>query len=105
LFSNENKDHILGIRDTETILDFQKKLKTAKRVLIVGNGGIATELAYEIEDCQIIWSIKDDHMSHMFFDKHIGQFFEAKMNDPKEKENEENKPIKHTKYSIKSCTN
>jgi len=36
--------HVLVVRDTETIEDLQRRLKSTRRVLIVGNGGIATEL-------------------------------------------------------------
>ncbi len=32
--------YVRGIRDTESVRDFQKDLAGAKRVLIVGNGGI-----------------------------------------------------------------
>ena len=35
---------MLSIRDTESVKVFQQKLKGARRVVVVGNGGIATEL-------------------------------------------------------------
>lgn len=40
------EDHpaVLGIRDMESIEEFQKKLQKARRIVVVGNGGIATEL-------------------------------------------------------------
>ncbi|VDI40709.1 Hypothetical predicted protein [Mytilus galloprovincialis] len=40
------KDHpyVLGIRDTQSVKEFQKQLSTARRIIVVGNGGIATEL-------------------------------------------------------------
>lgn len=40
-FQNEN---ILGIRDTDSVATLQSKLKDAKRIMVVGNGGIALEL-------------------------------------------------------------
>ena len=40
-FQNEN---IIGIRDVDSVAVLQKKLESARRVLIVGNGGIALEL-------------------------------------------------------------
>ena len=43
VIANENA-HILGIRDTESVKKFQQKLKDARRLIVVGNGGIATEL-------------------------------------------------------------
>jgi hypothetical protein len=41
----EGNSFVLGIRDTDSVKEFQEKLKTARRVVLVGNGGIATELA------------------------------------------------------------
>lgn len=40
--------HVLYIRDTESVRSFQRRIAHAKRILIVGNGGIATEMVYEI---------------------------------------------------------
>lgn len=36
--------HVLSIRDTESVKKLQQKLKGARRTVVVGNGGIATEL-------------------------------------------------------------
>ena len=40
------EDHplVLGIRDVESVQNFQEKLKDARRIMVVGNGGIATEI-------------------------------------------------------------
>ena len=42
------EDHplVLGIRDVESVQKFQEKLKSARRIMVVGNGGIATEIVY-----------------------------------------------------------
>lgn len=45
------------------------------RVAIVGNGGIATELVYELEEVEILWAIKDDSISKAFVDPGAGEFF------------------------------
>lgn len=37
---------VLGIRDVESVQNFQEKLKQARRIMVVGNGGIATEIVY-----------------------------------------------------------
>ncbi len=66
---------VLGIRDTESVAAFQKKLRGAKRVVIVGNGGIATELAYEIEGCEVVWAIKDASITNTFVDAGAAEFF------------------------------
>ena len=43
LISEEN-EHILGLRDLQSVEYFQNRLTMANRVIIVGNGGIALEL-------------------------------------------------------------
>lgn len=35
---------ILTIRDTDTVENLKTKLRDAKRIVVVGNGGIATEI-------------------------------------------------------------
>lgn len=87
---------VLGIRDTETVQVFQKKLSSARRVLIVGNGGIATELAYGIEYCQVVWAIKDKSVGSTFFDPGAAQFFIPCLSEVK---NEEKQPFKRLRYS------
>lgn len=39
-----NNPFILSLRDTDNAKDFKRKLSTAKKVIIIGNGGIALEL-------------------------------------------------------------
>ncbi len=46
----------------------------ARRVILVGNGGIATEVAYEIEGCQVIWVVKHENISVPFLDTAASQF-------------------------------
>lgn len=41
---------------------------------MVGNGGIATEVAYEIEGCQVIWVVKHENISVPFLDPVASQF-------------------------------
>lgn len=36
--------HVVSIRDVESVKSFQERISKAKRIMIVGNGGIATEL-------------------------------------------------------------
>ncbi|KAF2077143.1 hypothetical protein CYY_001528 [Polysphondylium violaceum] len=65
---------VIGIRDTDSIIDLKNRLNGAKRIVIVGNGGIALELVHEIKDCEKIWSIKDSHIGNAFFDREASQF-------------------------------
>lgn len=65
----EHNEFILGIRDTESVLQFAQKIKDSRRIIIVGNGGIATEIVYEVEGIEMIWVIKDKHISATFVDR------------------------------------
>nr|XP_004611338.1 unnamed protein product [Sorex araneus] len=71
--------YVLGIRDTDSAQEFQKQLAHAKRILIVGNGGIALELAYEVEGCEVVWAIKDKAIGNTFFDAGAAEFLTCKL--------------------------
>ena len=95
----------MGIRDTETVLNFQQRIKNARQIVIVGNGGIATELVYEIENCKVIWAIKDKYAcNHLFFDEMASRFFTSRLNEDKVslKKADGDNLTKRKKYSIKS---
>lgn len=92
-------EYVLGIRDTETVAQFQKRLKKARRVVVVGNGGIATELVYEIENCEILWAIKDETITHTFIDAGAATFFLPRLSKVKTK-SEDFRPVKRSKYEI-----
>lgn len=70
----EDNPNVLGIRDTDSAQEFQKRLATAKRIVVVGNGGIALELVYEVEGCEVIWAVKDKAIGNAFFDAGAAQF-------------------------------
>ena len=36
--------YVLSLRDTDNAKDLKKKLSSAKKIIVVGNGGIALEL-------------------------------------------------------------
>ncbi|CAB1414454.1 unnamed protein product [Pleuronectes platessa] len=73
LLTQENP-HVLGIRDTDSAQELQKRLSNAKRIVVVGNGGIALELVYEVEGCEVIWAVKDKAIGNTFFDAGAAQF-------------------------------
>uniref|UniRef100_A0A8C5G149 Pyridine nucleotide-disulfide oxidoreductase domain-containing protein 1 n=1 Tax=Gouania willdenowi TaxID=441366 RepID=A0A8C5G149_GOUWI len=73
LLSQDNP-HVLGIRDTDSAQEFQKRLSNARRIVVVGNGGIALELVYEVEGCDVIWAVKDKSIGNTFFDAGAAQF-------------------------------
>uniref|UniRef100_A0A672T4C4 Pyridine nucleotide-disulfide oxidoreductase domain-containing protein 1 n=1 Tax=Sinocyclocheilus grahami TaxID=75366 RepID=A0A672T4C4_SINGR len=70
----QDNPHVLGIRDTDSAQEFQKRLSKAKRIVVIGNGGIALELVYEVEGCEVIWAIKDKAIGNTFFDAGAAQF-------------------------------
>ncbi|KAM6895628.1 pyridine nucleotide-disulfide oxidoreductase domain-containing protein 1 [Xenentodon cancila] len=70
----QDKPYVLGIRDTDSAQEFQKRLSKAKRIVVVGNGGIALELVYEVEGCEVVWAVKDKAIGNTFFDAGAAQF-------------------------------
>ncbi|XP_069618874.1 pyridine nucleotide-disulfide oxidoreductase domain-containing protein 1 isoform X1 [Ranitomeya imitator] len=92
----EGNPYVLGIRDTDSAQTFQHHLRTARRVLVVGNGGIALELVYEMEGCQVIWAIKDKSIGNTFFDAGAAEFLIPQLKSAKA---EPPLTCKRTKYS------
>lgn len=92
--------YIIGIRDTESVKDFQKKVQNASRIVVVGNGGIATEVVHELTRVDIIWVIKDTHISATFIDPGAGEFFQHRL--LKSDTNvEEPTAVKRMKFTVK----
>ncbi|CAK1578205.1 unnamed protein product [Parnassius mnemosyne] len=80
LISDSNKcNRILGIRDTDSVKEFEEKLKTGRRMVIVGNGGIASEIVYATKGIQKVWVIRDDYISATFIDPGAAEFFQNTM--------------------------
>ncbi|CAL1528894.1 unnamed protein product [Lymnaea stagnalis] len=96
LISQDNP-FVIGIRDTESVQTFQQRVKSANRIIIVGNGGIATELVHELEGCEVIWAIKDKSIAHTFVDPGAGEFFMEYVN--KVKDNTQEGVSKRLKYT------
>lgn len=69
--------YVLGIRDTNTVEDLEAKLKTSERIVVVGNGGIATELVFQVSNCDVVWAIKDNAIGQVFFDPGAAEFFSS----------------------------
>uniref|UniRef100_A0A8C3AVZ1 Pyridine nucleotide-disulfide oxidoreductase domain-containing protein 1 n=1 Tax=Cyclopterus lumpus TaxID=8103 RepID=A0A8C3AVZ1_CYCLU len=88
--------YVLGIRDTDSAQDLQKQLSRAKRIVVVGNGGIALELVYEVEGCEVIWAVKDKAIGNPFFDAGAAQFFIPSLEVDKP---ERAAPCKRTRYT------
>uniref|UniRef100_A0A915ITQ8 Pyridine nucleotide-disulfide oxidoreductase domain-containing protein 1 n=1 Tax=Romanomermis culicivorax TaxID=13658 RepID=A0A915ITQ8_ROMCU len=76
-----DSEFVVGIRDTESVQSFQEKLKGCKRIMVVGNGGIASELIYELKNVEIIWAIKHKSIIATFIDAGAAQFLLSHMNN------------------------
>ncbi|XP_038213441.1 pyridine nucleotide-disulfide oxidoreductase domain-containing protein 1 [Zerene cesonia] len=77
LISDSSKcKRILGIRDTESVQEFQEKLKNGRKMVIVGNGGIASEIVHATRGIQKVWVIRDDYISATFVDPGAAEFFQ-----------------------------
>ncbi|EDV99076.1 GH13237 [Drosophila grimshawi] len=76
LFGPGQEERIIGIRDTDSVLELQRRLASAKDVVILGNGGIASELAHELQSVNVHWVIRDDHISATFVDVGAAEFFQ-----------------------------
>ncbi|KAF7266288.1 hypothetical protein GWI33_020320 [Rhynchophorus ferrugineus] len=74
-------EYIVGIRDTDSVQAFITKLNKCKKVVIVGNGGIASEIVYKIKNAEIDWVIKDKHISATFVDPGAAEFFQDSLHN------------------------
>lgn len=95
-----NLPQCIGIRDTDSVSDFQTKLQHSKRIAIVGNGGIASEVVYELRNVQIDWIIKDQFASQAFVDPGAAEFFKSRIfeKDSTNVELNVTKPVKRLVY-------
>ncbi|RVE41996.1 hypothetical protein evm_013357 [Chilo suppressalis] len=81
LISQANKSQrVLGIRDTESVQELQKRLLNGRKMIIVGNGGIASEIVHATRGIQKVWVIRDDYISATFIDPGAAQFFQDTFN-------------------------
>ncbi|KRX77854.1 Pyridine nucleotide-disulfide oxidoreductase domain-containing protein 1 [Trichinella sp. T6] len=67
--------NVVCIRDTESVEDFQNRLSGARRIVVVGNGGIATEVVGEVTNIEVIWVVKHDTITATFIDAGAAEFF------------------------------
>ncbi|XP_011304413.1 pyridine nucleotide-disulfide oxidoreductase domain-containing protein 1 [Fopius arisanus] len=93
--------HVLGIRDTESVENFSQRISKSKKILVIGNGGIATEIVYKIKNVDIVWAIKDKHISATFVDPGAAEFFLSRLSNPQEDEERVN-PCKRIKYTARA---
>jgi pyridine nucleotide-disulfide oxidoreductase domain-containing protein 1 len=95
------EDFTIGIRDTDSVREFQKRIKNGQKFVLVGNGGIASEIAFEIRNIEIDWVVKDGHISSTFIDAGAAKFFESRLQN--KNENEPQTLVKRMRYSEESA--
>lgn len=91
------EEFTLGIRDTDSVKEFQKRIKNGRKFVLVGNGGIASEIAFEISNIEIDWVVKDAHISSTFVDAGAAKFFESRLHN-KDKRGAEQTVVKRMRY-------
>lgn len=102
----EENPFVIGLRDTESVTEFQSRIKDARRIVVIGNGGIATELVHEVEGVEIIWAIRDKHISATFVDPGAAEFFQAPLLKRGDRTTSQaSSPVKRLKYSVDGSSN
>ena len=66
---------VLCIRDDTSVAGLCAALKDARRILLVGNGGIAMELSQAVTSCELVWAVKNKYIGNTFFDASASAFF------------------------------
>jgi pyridine nucleotide-disulfide oxidoreductase domain-containing protein 1 len=69
------RSRVLTVRDTDSVAVLRAAVGTARRVLVVGNGGIAMELCFELKgtECEVVWAIRGEFIGNSFFDRRGGE--------------------------------
>ncbi|KAL0044297.1 hypothetical protein WJX82_009836 [Trebouxia sp. C0006] len=57
-----NSPHVVVLRDQGTIEALAHRLPGKRRVVLVGNGGIALEVAHALSGVEVIWAVKHKHI-------------------------------------------
>jgi pyridine nucleotide-disulfide oxidoreductase domain-containing protein 1 len=69
---------IVSIRDSDSVDKLASRLASARRAVLVGNGGIALGLAHEAPKaaptCQLVWAIRGNSLGTNFFDSSASLF-------------------------------
>lgn len=61
-------DQLHVLRDTSSFYRLQRSLRTARDVVVVGNGGVALEAVNALQNVNITWIHRDSHEGAAFFD-------------------------------------
>ena len=95
-----DQPHVVGIRDTASVVHLQDRLATASRVIVLGNGGIASELVQELDNVQVVWAVRAASIGSVFLDPGAGQFLLAELMNKSEREEAREMKSKRLKWSL-----
>ncbi|KAJ3655268.1 hypothetical protein Zmor_014404 [Zophobas morio] len=92
---------ILGIRDTDSVETFVEKLQNSKKIVVVGNGGIASELVFKMQNVEVDWVIRDKHISATFVDPGAAEFFQSSLRRQRSPEEPVTKRMRYNEDNLK----
>ncbi|KAK9817209.1 hypothetical protein WJX72_011100 [[Myrmecia] bisecta] len=67
-------ERVLVLRDTDSVQQLCAKLPGVRRLVLVGNGGIALELVNALRDVEVVWVMKHGHIGDAFLDVDAATF-------------------------------
>lgn len=67
-------EQVIAVRDQHTVQELVSLLGNARKLLLVGNGGIALELVHALQGVDIVWAIKHNHIGDAYFDSDAASF-------------------------------
>lgn len=82
------EEYVLTLRDTDSVNHLKKQLASARRVIVVGAGGIGMEVVYEITGCEVVWVVKSSHIGGLFFDEQTASFIQRFQQEQRDERNE-----------------
>ncbi|EFO85960.1 hypothetical protein CRE_01577 [Caenorhabditis remanei] len=94
----------LFLRDTQSAEQLKHQLGSARNVLIVGNGGIATELIYELKNVELTWLVRDSWICASFFPEDVEKFIEKRLLNGRSDGKKHDGVQKHLRYSTSSVS-
>ncbi|KAF8067218.1 PYROXD1 [Scenedesmus sp. PABB004] len=67
-------ERIVSLRDVQSVEGFARQLASARRIAVIGNGGIALELVGAARGVEVVWVLKHGHIGDAFFDLDAAEF-------------------------------
>lgn len=82
----ELRRRVLTIRDTDSVQRLAARLRGARRVAVVGNGGIALELISGLQGKDVTWIMRHAHIGDAYFDLDAAQFLLEELQQQREQQ-------------------